>query len=159
MKNFSAIFAALIIGLLPLNAIAESIPLALRITETVDSETLNPKSGISAKLVSDIVVDGKTLFKKGSSAKLYTKTVTKRARMGKGGYIEARKATITDINGDEHLVSTRLKVQGQDKDWVIPTVTFCAITIILSPVSLVGLKKGYSAVIEEGTTVDAVLER
>lgn len=41
--------------------------------------------------MSDIVVDGEILFKKGSSAKLYTKNVTKRARMGKGGYIEAQK--------------------------------------------------------------------
>lgn len=159
MKKLFSSLAALILGLLPLNAIAESIPIALRITETVDSETLDPKTGISAELVSDIVVDGETLFKKGSYAKLYTKTVTKRAHMGKGGYIEARKGIITDINGNEHLVTTRLKVQGLDKDWVIPTVTLCAITIILSPVSLVGLKKGYSAVIEEGTTVDAVLER
>ncbi len=159
MKKLFSLLAALILGLLPLNAIAESIPLALRITETVDSETLDPKTGISAELVSDVFVDGKPLFKKGSPAKLYTKNVTKRARMGKGGYIEARKGIITDINGNEHLVSTRLKVQGLDKDWVIPTVTLCAITIILSPVSLVGLKKGYSAVIEEGTTVDAVLER
>ena len=159
MKKLFSLLAALILGLLPLNAIAESIPLALRITETVDSETLDPKTGISAELVSDIVVDGETLFKKGSYAKLYTKNVTKRARMGKGGYIETRKGIITDINGNEHLVTTRLKVQGLDKDWVIPTVTLCAITIILSPVSLVGLKKGYSAVIEEGTSVDAVLER
>ncbi len=159
MKKVFSLFAALILGLLPLNAIAESIPLALRITETVDSETLDPKTGINAEIVSDVIVNGETLFKKGSYAKLYTKNVTKRARMGKGGYIEARKGIITDINGNEHLVTTRLKVQGLDKDWVIPTVTFCAITIILSPVSLVGLKKGYSAVIEEGTTVDAVLER
>ncbi len=67
--------AALIIGLLPLNAIAESIPLALRITETVDSETLDPKTGINAEIVSDVIVNGETLFKKGSYAKLYTKTL------------------------------------------------------------------------------------
>ncbi len=159
MKKLFSLLAALIIGLLPLNAIAESIPIALRITETVDSETLDPKTGISAELVSDVFVDGKTLFKKGSPARIYTKTVTKRARMGKGGFIEARKATITDINGNEHLVNTRLKVQGQDKDWIIPTVMLCTLSIILIPVDLVGLKKGYPAIIEEGTTVDAVIER
>lgn len=108
--------------------------------------------------MSDIVVDGEILFKKGSSAKLYTKNVTKRARMGKGGYIEARKGVITDIYGKEHLVNTRLKVQGQDKDWVIPTVTLCTLSIILIPVDLVGMKKGYPAIIQEGTTVDAVIE-
>lgn len=98
MNKYEKVFsllAALLLGLLPLNAIAESIPLALRITETVDSETLDPKTGIGAELVSDIIVNGETLFKKGASAKLYTKTITKRARMGKGGYIEARK-------GDNH---------------------------------------------------------
>lgn len=159
MKKVFSLLAALIIGLLPLNAIAESIPIALRITETVDSETLDPKTGIKAELVSDVIVNGETLFKKGASAKLYTKTITKRARMGKGGYIEARKGVITDINGNEHLINTRLKVQGQDKDWVIPTVTLCTLSIILIPVDLVGLKKGYPAIIQEGTTIEAVIEK
>lgn len=159
MKKVFSLLAALLLGLLPFNAIAESIPLALRITETVDSETLDPKTGINAELVSDIIVNGETLFKKGSSAKLYTKTITKRARMGKGGYIEARKGVISDINGNEYLISTRLKVQGQDKDWVIPTVTLCTLSIILIPVDLVGMKKGYPAIIQEGTTVEAVLEK
>ena len=158
MKKLFSLLAALLLGLLPLNAIAESIPLALRITETVDSETLDPKTGIKAELVSDVIVDGEILFKKGSPALLYTKNVTKRARMGKGGYIEARKGVITDIYGKEHLVNTRLKVQGQDKDWVIPTVTLCTLSIILIPVDLVGMKKGYPAIIQEGTTVDAVIE-
>lgn len=158
MKKVVSLLAALILGLLPLNAIAESIPLALRITETVNSENLDPKKGINAELVSDVIVNGETLFKKGAPALLYIKTVTKRARMGKGGYIETRNGVITDIYGKEHLISTRLKVQGQDKDWVIPTVTLCTLSIILIPVDLVGLKKGYSAVIEEGTTVDAVID-
>lgn len=158
MKKFSILFAALTLGLLPLTSQAENIPLALRITETVNSENLDTKAGINAQLVSDVIVNGETLFKKGAPAKILPQTVTKRARMGKGGYIESRKGVVTDIYGKEHLVSTRLKVQGQDKDWVIPTVTLCTLTIILIPVDLVGFKKGYPAVINEGTTIEAFLE-
>lgn len=91
MKKLFSLLAALIIGLLPLNAIAESIPLALRITETVDSETLDPKTGISAELVSDIVVDGETLFKKGSYAKLYTKTLQSVRVWGKADILKREK--------------------------------------------------------------------
>lgn len=77
---------------------------------------------------------------------------------GKADTLKRARGIITDINGNEHLINTRLKVQGQDKDWVIPTVTLCTLSIILIPVDLVGLKKGYPAIIEEGTTVDAVIE-
>lgn len=156
MKFFFAIFVILI--LTTLTAAAAEIPLALRVTKTVTSENLNLQDGIPAELVSNIVVNGETLFKKGSPARLFIKTVTKSARMGKGGYIESRKGVIMDINDDEHLITTRLQVQGDDKDWIIPTVTLCTLTIILIPFDLVGLKKGYPAIIQEGTVVDCVIQ-
>ena len=58
MKKFSILFAALTLGLLPLTSQAENIPLALRITETVNSENLDTKAGINAQLVSDVIVKG-----------------------------------------------------------------------------------------------------
>ncbi len=114
----------------------------MRITETVvDSETLDPKTGINAEIVSDIVVDGEILFKRVLMQSYIQKTLQSVHVWGKADILKLEKGVITDIYGNEHLVTTRLKVQGLDKDWVIPTVTLCAITIILSPVSLVGLKK------------------
>lgn len=82
----------------------------------------------------------------------------KKGFAGNGGYIVIKKAIATDTNGQEHIFNLQKKVVGKDKDWV-PVCMMCGLTVILAPLMFFGFVKGKSAILHEGSILDATLEK
>ncbi len=130
--------------------IAKDTEILVRINERHTSESLLAKDCIKAVTVSDFKINNKTIFSKGTEVLFFPDKVKKRGFAGKGGYIEIRSGIIKDKSGSEYRLSTKQKIQGDDRDWVIACMGLFTATIILIPLDVIGFVKGKSAVIEEG---------
>lgn len=139
-----------------------SVPADTEIWATLNHEYTSEmlKSGvtISAELDHDIVIDNVVVFKKGSDAKIIIDEARKKGFAGNGGNITIKKAIATDTNGQEHIFNLQKKVIGKDKDWV-PVCMMCGLTVILAPLMFFGFVKGKSAILHEGSILDATLEK
>lgn len=122
------------------------------------SENVRSGNPISATLEYDIIFDNVLVFKKGSDVKIIIDEARKKGFAGIGGYIVIKKAIATDTNGQEHIFNLQKKVTGKDKDWV-PVCMMCGLTVILAPLMLFGFVKGKSAILHEGSILDATLEK
>lgn len=122
------------------------------------SENVRSGNPISATLDHDIVIDNVVVFKKGSNVDIVIDEAKKKGFAGNGGYIAIKKAIANDTNGQEHIFNLQKKVKGKDKDWV-PVCMMCGLTVILAPLMLFGFVKGKSAILHEGSIIDAALEK
>ena len=122
------------------------------------SENVRSGNPISATLNNDVIVDNIIVFKKGSNIDFIIDEARKKGFAGNGGYIVIKKAVATDTNGQEHIFNLQKKVVGKDKDWV-PVCRMCGLTVILAPLMFFGFVKGKSAVLHEGSILDATLEK
>lgn len=122
------------------------------------SENVRSGNPISATLEYDIIFDNVVVFKKGSDVKIIIDEARKKGFAGNGGYIVIKKAVATDTNGQEHIFNLQKKVVGKDKDWV-PVCMMCGLTVILAPLMFFGFVKGKSAILHEGSILDATLEK
>lgn len=118
------------------------------------------KSGVSIFVPIDdnVIIDGTLVFKKGDNVEIIIDECKKKGVAGNGGYIVIKKAYATDINGQKHPLRLNKKVKGKDKEWV-PVCMMCGLTVILAPLMLFGFVKGKSAVIYEGSILEATLEK
>ena len=122
------------------------------------SENVRSGNPISATLNNDVIVDNIIVVKKGSNIDFIIDEARKKGFAGNGGYIVIKKAVATDTNGQEHIFNLQKKVVGKDKDWV-PVCMMCGLTVILAPLMFFGFVKGKSAVLHEGSILDATLEK
>ena len=155
-------FFSLTFGRQAVSAKSVSVPadteIWARLNHEYTSENVRSGNPISATLDHDIIIDNVVVFKKGSNVDIVIDEARKKGFAGNGGYIAIKKAVVTDTNGQEHIFNLQKKVVGKDKDWV-PVCMMCGLTVILAPLMLFGFVKGKSAVLHEGSILDATLEK
>lgn len=138
---------------------SEQKEIIVRVCKSVNSESITTSDTIQAELVSGFTLKNGSFFKKGMIVELLPKEVKKKGFAGRGGYIEIRNGLIKDVKGKEYTISLRQKVKGDDKDWVIACLGIFTVTIILIPIDLfVGFIKGASARLDEGATIECLID-
>lgn len=128
-----------------------------RLNHEYTSEMLRSGVSISATLDYDVVINNVVVFKKGSNVNIVIDEARKKGYAGNGGYIAIKKAIATDTNGQEHTFTLNKKVKGKEREWV-PVCMMCGLTVILAPLMFFGFVKGKSAILHEGSVLNAALE-
>jgi hypothetical protein len=85
--------------------VPDGMPVEVEMAESVPSDAVREGTIIHLKVAKDVVINGVTVFRKGSEARARVYVITQPAFMGKPGQISWAMDDITAINGD-HLPAT-----------------------------------------------------
>lgn len=121
----------------------------LAFAETVDPQYKSMGDKVMLRVVNDVMVDGKVVFKAGASAYGEVSVANKKGNIGKAAEIGVVLKSVTAVDGTEVPVSAQKYVKGEDK-----VTTAIVVAVLLCILGL--LIKGGGASITEGTTVDAM---
>lgn len=126
----------------------------ITVYNTVNSDNLKTGDMVSISVAEPVVVDGVTLFKKGSTGVLNISRSVKSGGHGKAGQLEINGGRITDVFGNVHPINVSLSSKGSSKrGWAIVATIF-GIILILVPFGL--WVDGTPATVQGGQYIDAL---
>jgi hypothetical protein len=126
----------------------------ITVYNTVNSDNLKTGDMVSISVAEPVIIDGVTIFKKGSTGVLNISKSVKSGGHGKAGQLEVNGGRVTDVFGNAHPINVSLSSKGSGKrGWAI-TATILGILVILVPFGL--WVDGTPATIQGGQYIDGL---
>ena len=162
-RFYSCLLAVLLVFIgtfKPTEALAKAISLEagtripVTIYNTVNSDNLKTGDMISISVSEPVVIDGVTVFKKGSTGVLNISKSVKSGGHGRAGQLEINGGRVTDVYGNAHPINVSLSSKGNSKrGWAIVS-TVLGILVILIPFGI--WVDGTPATMQGGQYIDAL---
>jgi hypothetical protein len=115
-------------------------------TDEISSKDATEGDPVNFRIAEDVVIDGRTVFAKGTLAKGTVTSAVRSGRMGKGGKLGIRLESTYTVDRQRVKLRAAKGKKGNDK-----TTSVIALTMFVSVFFL--LKKGHDAKIKEGTRI------